>query len=237
MNFANINNLKRGFLPSLFFILSITAICYFPNEFSKKNARQIRFAWPAEYIERMVLGYKLPVADFFWLRFIQDIGYKDSSEKIHLGWGYRMADAITNLDKRYRIVYVAAGTVLSVEVEDFEGAKLVLEKGTKHIPEDWVIPYRLGYHYLYELKDCRNAAIHFNNAAKNGAPEWLASLTARLYTASGQFDIAYKVTLENLERFKGTYIEEHLQKRLADLEKARQGIVANPNHPSNKLCQ
>ncbi|MBK9293254.1 MAG: hypothetical protein IPM57_02245 [Oligoflexia bacterium] len=221
-------------MSSLVFLSSLLFILSYPNYFIKTSKASIRFVWPAQYIEHLVLGYHYVSADFFWLRFIQDIGYKSVEQQpTHLGWGYHMAEAITNLDKRYRIVYVAAGTVLSVEVEDKEGARLILEKGIKNITDDWVLPYRAGYHYLYELKDCKTAAKHLNDAAKKGAPYWLSSLAARLYTASGQYDLAYQVTKENLERFKGTYVEKALNERLAEIEKVRSGAASDRRHLCN----
>lgn len=241
-------NIKGAHLLRSFFI-DFLALFFFAgifinyNKFEQKPIQSIRFAWPAELIEHLVLGYKLPAADFFWLRFIQDIDYKDKNlnGKTHLGWAYRMSEAITNLDHRYRVVYINAGTILSVGVEDAEGAQRLMEKGAQYFPHDWPLLYRLSYHFMYELKNCNKAAYYLNEAGKYGAPMWVSSLASRLYTHAAQYELAYRVILENLKRFENDEVMvKNLLERKAELDKARRGgglPKDTPNQFAAELCQ
>jgi len=153
----------------------------------------------------------------FWVRLIQEIDYKESAPTSK-GWEYRMLDTITTLDPRYKIVYRAGATVLSVVVQDVQGATALYEKGVKQFPDDWSLLYRAGYHSLFEEKNCVRAAELLNQAVAHGAPSWLSSLVSRLYEGSGQYEIARGVLVDALKRFEGTDVEKRLQERLTELE-------------------
>ncbi len=232
--------IKGVHLHSLLFLLLVTVslagLLQNRNIYDHKKSRDIHFAWPAGFIEHLVLGVKLPMADFFWVRLIQDMGYKENEKTNKLGWVYRMYDAITNLDHRYRIVYVAGGTMLSVEVDDAEGAARLLEKGITYMPHDWSLLYRAGYHFLYELHDCKKAAYYLNEAGKYGAPVWVASLASRLYTATAQYMLALSVIDDNLKRFENIPVMvKNLQQRKDELLKAMRGQKVTGT-PATQLC-
>ncbi len=75
-------------------------------------------------------------------------------------------------------------------LDDDYGAKVIFDRGLEAYPDDWVINYRAGYHYLIELGEDQRAADLLNQAADNGAPFWTKSLAARLYERSGSFEVS-----------------------------------------------
>jgi len=153
-----------------------------------------------------------------WLDLIQDYEADHFDSKGHL-WGYYMVDAVTRLQPRFRLAYVLGANTISL-LHDTEGARLLFERGLQIYPNDWVIAYRAGYHYLYEVKDCKRAAEIFDVAVKNGAPMWVDGLVSRLYSAEGQFDIAKQVVLQGLKTYKDNpRMVEYLRKRLEEIEK------------------
>jgi len=178
---------------------------------------------PPENIEYFTLGYKDPMADLLWIRLIQDADFCEAGPFIppsegeyvpnekstcHKGWVYRMMNEITDLAPRFRIVYRSGGMLLSVVVDDREGARLLLEKSLTHFPRDWVLHYRAGYHYLAEVQNKTRAAEILIKAAKLGAPPWVVSLVGKILSESGAEELARDV----LTRF----------------------LMENPNHSGNK---
>jgi hypothetical protein len=87
----------------------------------------------------------------------------------------------------------------------------------KTFPTDWTLFYRAGYHYLYEVKDCKRAAEIFIAAGKIGAPFWVSSLASKLYSRTGQLDIAASALQDAIRRFKGTPQEDFFRKQLDHL--------------------
>ncbi len=113
------------------------------------------------------------------------------------GWAFQMMDASTRLSPRFEVIYSLGATALSVLMDDFEGAHLLFERGVKNLPHNWSIAYRAAYNSLFDRKDFTRAAELLKQAGENGAPAWVNSLAARLFSQSGQAAIALPL-LEDL---------------------------------------
>lgn len=111
------------------------------------------------------------------------------------GWVYRMLDTITNVDPRYEIAFSAGGVMLSVLLDDVEGASAFFRKG-EHLSKDWAFFYRAAYHFVEEDPDIPLAVRYLIRARELGGPEWLPSYAAKLYSREGQLELALGV-LEN----------------------------------------
>ncbi|HEX4925994.1 MAG TPA: tetratricopeptide repeat protein [Bdellovibrionales bacterium] len=200
------------------------------------------FVHPPKYAERFHFGYAEPMADVMWIRLLQDLGACRTSGEMqdlpgdevatcHMGWTYRMADAITTMTPRFRMVYDAAGTLLSVVGGDREGARLIFEKSLKVFPDDWQLHYRAAYHYLHEIKDYRRAGELMHRAADLGAPPWVYALAARLYTREGRAELARTILLDFLERNPEGYAADRARLRLKEIEsgKVDQDLIDAPD--------
>ena len=142
------------------------------------------------------------------------------------GWAFLMLDAITNLAPRFRYSYLVGTTILSVLVDDHEGAAILYEKALKQFPSDWKFFYGAAYHYLFELDDIEKAAKYLRQAGSLGAPKWVFSLASKLYSKSGQIFLGitslkqYKAYLEKTgDSTKVKEIDERISKLEAQLGK------------------
>jgi hypothetical protein len=207
------------FLP-LAFVAALCCIIFLNG--SPKMVREIGFrkALPAEVLPHVSFGLRFLVADLLWLDLIQEIDFKDSLTQGR-GWVFQMLDGVTTLDPRYRIAYSAGATVLSVAIQDVEGAKIIFDRGVARYPKDWVLSYKAAGHYLNEIGDCERAGTLYKNAVENGAPQWVSALASRLFSATGQTAMARSILVDSIERFKGTSTEDHLRKRLYELESGK----------------
>lgn len=152
---------------------------------------------PPKYLEFFVFGHSEVVADYLWIRAIQDFDYCEELVATQRckdnGWLYQMLDSITNLSPRFRIPYATGGLALTVIVSDYAGASKFFDKAVIAFPTDWPILYRAAYHALYEEKNNLKAAKLLEAAAKNGGLPWMYSLASRLYTEGGQKELGLRL--------------------------------------------
>lgn len=209
---------------------------------------------PPKFIERFTFGFNLVMADSLWLRWIQEsdtcqtyagLSFASKSEvdtkkdmdsdaltfnprhKVcDNSWGFFMLDAITRLDPKFQMAYEGGATILSVLVEDYEGATVLYERGLKAYPDDWHLAYMAAYHFLFDLHDIPRAASLLERAGDLGGPPWLKSLASRLYTRLGQLELGistletYRKTLSDPDQI--TKVDERLRKLREQLARSRQ---------------
>jgi hypothetical protein len=210
----------------LFFVIAFFIFCtiFFHGKTIQLQSDKAFLAPPPEHIEYLSFGFKESMADSLWLRWIQDADtcytYWAPSGDIPAGsgaanhdrltsnprhkicddsWAFKMLDAITRLDPRFKMPYTLGASALSVLVEDYKGASVLFDRGTRVYPNDWLISYRAAYHFLFDQKDLEKSAKLLVSAADKGGPFWLRSLAARLYTRTGQLELGI-VALENYRK-------------------------------------
>ena len=224
---------NTGLMAAL--IAGILLLYFSDAKVPKETVSQLPVS-PPEHSELYSFGYNENLSDSLWLRLIQDIDFCDANVQLsvknvkppqpdqsgkkcnsHLGWAYRMLDAITTLTPKFRMPYNHGATILSVTVGDAEGAKRIFDRGVENFPADWALQYRSAYHYLYELNDNVKAADLLRMAGKNGAPEWVFSLSARLYTKEGKAELARSVLQSALDADPDSKYAESLKHRLRQL--------------------
>lgn len=179
---------------------------------------QSRFISPPQHLEKMTFGFQETAADALWIRTVQDMDFCEQQIEqnncVNNSWLYTMLDAITNLSPHFRVAYSAGTLALTVLISDIQGATQLFEKALKYFPNDWVINYRAGYHYIYEVKDKKRAAVLLEKAAKNGGPPWLYSLAGGLYSESGSEQAAQTLLKYMIQTEQDEVIIKRLQDKL-----------------------
>lgn len=188
---------------------------------------------PVPNIEKWTFGYNEVLADSHWLRVIQDFhvcenakdGIAHRAGETHVGylcakgWVYKMIDAITDLAPTWKMPYSVGGTMLSIIVDDKDGASAIFNKGLAKFPDDYELLYRASYHFIWEEKQPKYAAELLMRAAKNGGPGWFVSLAGKLYSEAGQAELAKGVLEEALKTAKSDEIKIRLENRLREVNK------------------
>ncbi|NQZ19402.1 MAG: hypothetical protein HRT44_09125 [Bdellovibrionales bacterium] len=181
---------------------------------------------PPKNLKNFSFGYDDLLASLFWVRVLQDIevcdkplsdekpGLFEKGEKVsqilnrqvhkaqcEKAWVYQMLDVITDMNPDFYMAYLAGGNFLSVLVDDRLGAHELYTKGLKYYPEKWQLLYQAAYHELFEMQNAKASAELLKRAGDRGAPAWVFSLSARLYSEVGQALFAKKI-LEDIIRRK-----------------------------------
>lgn len=182
----------------------------------KSPSSFIYFVSPSSQLEHFTFGYQELIADYMWIRTIQDFDQCDhiikENEECVNSWVYKMVDKITDLSPKFRIIYATVPMMMSIAIKDNAGAVRIVEKGLNYYPNDWPILYRAAYLYLFEKNDKKTAADYFVRAQKNGGPEWLASIGARLYSEAGRLELAKQL----IDDYSKSGIPNELLQRMKD---------------------
>ncbi|UXR65018.1 tetratricopeptide repeat protein [Bdellovibrio bacteriovorus] len=177
---------------------------------------------PPPMVERMSFGYAETMADLMWIRALQDFDYCDSEVAKGIcrnnSWLYKMLDSVTNLSPKFRMAYAAGALALTIIITDVDGATKIFDKGVKEFPNDWPILYRAAYHYMYEVKDNKRAAELLIQAANNGAPPWLFALAGRLYSDSGNMELAEAVLQDMIATEQDPGLIKRLQQKIQSMK-------------------
>ncbi len=174
------------------------------------RAAELSYLPRGEYLKVAVLGYRQMVADLIWLRAVQHLGELKQTKEGYL-WAYHAVDVLTDLDPTFTFAYQATGTILGVWANLPNESIALLTKGMQHNPNDWHLPFVVGYDYFYELHDVKNAAKYFRVASElPGAPSYLPRLAARMTTEAGDPEAA----LEFLQRMAQQTADERLREAL-----------------------
>lgn len=205
---------------------------------------------PSKNIKKFTFGYDDALSAAFWVRVVQDFHICDQNSEKTLyptftgeqnvldeiltrdlpnstcekGWVFQMLDVISDLDPTFRAVYLDGATMLSVMVDDREGASKIFEKGIEQFPNDWEVLYPAAYHQLFEMQNQEKAEKLMFRAAEAGAPAWTYSLAAKLSSRSGRAAMALGVLEQVLDRDLGG---EYSARIKAQIEKLKEVIRTN----------
>lgn len=158
-----------------------------PRWAGTEGARYLELATQAR---PALLGFDALAADVVWLEAIQYLADRMRAEQDLSGF-YAFVDAATEFDPRYQHVYWFGGTALVALDRRPDEAVRLLEKGRRAIPDDWQIPYLLGYTHLFYYQDYATAADYIEEAARKvGRPTFYPRLAAKLRAQTGDPDAA-----------------------------------------------
>jgi tetratricopeptide (TPR) repeat protein len=181
-----------------------------------------KFNLPSPEITKVAsIGYDNFVADILWLQLIQYFG-RTTDVDIILPELYSLINNIITLDPKFIDAYIFGAYAL-VDNKEFNKAVDILEKGSENNPDEWYLPYQLGFMYYIYLKNKATAAHYLDKASeRKGAPVFLKKLAATLYTDAGSdIDIKTQLWQSVYDKAKQTGDQVNLEKaykKLAELK-------------------
>ena len=181
---------------------------------------------PAEILRSFTLGFRVIAADALYLQAIQAYGAQKSPDDAHRRAVDVLLESATDLDPDFCFAYRFGGlAVTKNSAQGWRGAPeaaLLLEKGTRHCPGEWQVPFLLAYVESWMLGDEARAAGHMAEAARRpDAPAYLAPLATRLAAHAGSIDDGLAFTNELLRQTEDENQRADLEERLRLLRMER----------------
>ncbi len=150
----------------------------------------------APVVRWLSLGHALLASHFYWLRAVQYIGEPRADER---GWDrlFPLVDLVTDLDPRHGYAYQVAGVVLGTAGRVRE-SNAILEKGTRNVPDRYILPYLRAFNAFYHEGDWPSAGRWAEIAANEpGAPAHVRRSVLAFYVKGDRADAAIHF-LENV---------------------------------------
>jgi hypothetical protein len=165
-------------------------------------------------MKALSLGHETLVADIYWMRAIQYYANMTELGRIPEDL-YYLSDFITDLDPNFEYAYYSTGLVLTMENGNHNHIRTILEKGKKHIPKSWRIPFQLGIALYFLMNNYEEAAQNLDDASMNKGWQPYAFLAARIRAEGGNPMLSIKFLQSQFEQTKEPYwrkkIEQHIQ--------------------------
>jgi tetratricopeptide (TPR) repeat protein len=176
-------------------------------------------------VKALSLGFRAPIADLIWLRFIQYYGEHRMTD-VRFDLMYHILDILTTLDPHFDHAYTIGALMLAHDAQRPDQARALLKKGMYANPETWRYPFVYGFiHYVFDV-DYDVAATYFRLASrKPGAPEYTKRWAAfTLYKKIGDLESAFTIWMDiygnsrdSVERGIARYYMDKI-KMLRDIE-------------------
>jgi hypothetical protein len=187
---------------------------------------------PGDVARPLAFGFRSLVADFTFLEAIQVLAPRRSDWKWQ-EYGpvdrrlYRLLDYSVELDPKFAGAYRFAGAALPHETVDGKAlgvlpAVNILEQGVRERPDDWHVPFLLGFLQSYYLRDYAGAARSFAVSARAPhAPPWVGLLATRVAAQGGTIDVALQLAQAMLAQANEEETRKAWQERVESLTMER----------------
>lgn len=205
-------------IAALFFLIG--------HYYSEPNlVKRTDYVVPPVELQNLTAGFSNQLADFFWLRTVQDMDYCEElinkTECIGRSWLFNMINLIVELDQKFKEVYYYGGLALTVLVSDYPGASIIFDKGVNVFNKEWTLLYAAGYHALIEEKNKLKASKLYLAAVDNGAPSWVRLTAGRLASEGGDEKTAKEILQQLIEMESDPRWIEKLKKKIDQIDEAK----------------
>ncbi|HWE26084.1 MAG TPA: hypothetical protein VG496_19265 [Myxococcales bacterium] len=198
----------------------------------KEAARFDIPALPADIARPFSFGLRSVVADVMFLQAIQVHGSQRKARTAEEGAAddraiNRLLTYATDVDPKFAGAYRFAGNAMPRHTTDGKAtnvlqARAILKKGVLERPDDWRIPFTLGFIETYYLGEFAEAAHHLAQAARApGSPAYVAFLATRAAAEGGDLDFGFQLANAMAAQANEESTQKEWQRRLLDLRMER----------------
>lgn len=167
----------------------------------------------SEALQLLSLGYKNIVADYFWLRCINDYGDKRMVAG-HYPNLLPLLTRVQSLDPNFVAPYIFAGNVMTLSDMPWREALAMLETGMKQRPDSWRIAFSYGFNMYFLGQSLDKAARALAVAAANpDAPPYAGPLAIRMAAEAGEPEVGLNMVDALLSETQDKAQKDTLQER------------------------
>ncbi len=178
---------------------------------------------PAPVLKLVALDYRNLVADWLFSRTLSFHGGKLTRKEPIDDETYRIIynrlDVASELDPYFVDPYFFGQAVLTWGAGMPQEANRLLDRGRRFRPDDWNIPFFMGFNAFYFLHDNAQAAAYLMEASRRpGGPPFAALLAARLASRSGGTDTSIAFLQQLAAQTEDPATRRLIQRRLEALK-------------------
>ena len=155
-------------------------------------ADSVLYIRSGDFLKRASVSNASLLADVYWIRAVNYYGgiHRSKASAKTYDLLYPLLDIVTTLDPQFTIAYRFGSIFLAERYPDGPGrpdlSVALLEKGIRADPLKWRYEQDLAFVYYWYVHDYRKAAEACDRGAKvPGAPWWMRSLAAVMYSTGG----------------------------------------------------
>lgn len=176
----------------------------------------------AKVLKRLSLGYNGLLADIYWTRAVQYFGQKHINRSMRYDLLYPLLEITTELDPHLLPAYDFGGAFLAQGPPEGAGqpqqAVRLLEKGIAANPQEWRLPFDLGFVYYFELKDYAKAARALAQASDlPGAPN-LHAIAGTMAQHGGELGMARRLWTVTYQTANQEHVKKNAERHLIALD-------------------
>jgi tetratricopeptide (TPR) repeat protein len=146
-------------------------------------------------IKTLSFGFHSLAADLLFIWSIQF--YSTYHIRNRFDFLERVYEAITDITPRYRDPYIVGALIMVHEAKDVPMALRLLDKGSRHNPEQWLFDQEAGFYSYKYLKDYDRAEKYYERAAANpDAPSFTRRMKAHLVYLRDDPRVSYQMWLD-----------------------------------------
>jgi len=171
-------------------------------------------------VEQVTLGYNQLASDMIWFQSVQ---YYGGYRKGHHDLAYfeGLINIVTDLDPHFVFPYVFGAVVMTEDMDRLDRGVALLKKGMVHNPQEWVLPFEIGFLTFLAGGDRRAAGQYFELAGRlPGGGDRARRFAAFMYSKAGHAETSIRMWEELLETTEEPFMRE-LAKRYIDKLRAR----------------
>ena len=216
--FQNLKSLN--WLILFFFITTYTFTFTHVKNYrdSLRKDEPLLYLPPKEIMQIVSLDYKNLVSELLFFRAIVYFGDKVETKVMpNWHWIYKAMETSTYLDPYNIDSYYFTEAVLAWDAKAPKEANIILERGAKFRNWDWYIPFFMGFNSFYFLKDNKEAAKWFSEAAKINKE--VAPIAAKFYYKVNETAFAIAFLRQMYEDAQNENVKRSIAIRLDALEK------------------
>ena len=178
-----------------------------------KRKESVHYLPQIEILNILSLDYKGLVSKLLFFKTLVYYGeHMDSRIMPDWKWIYQALNASTILDPYNIDSYYFTQAVLTWDANLIKETNLILERGEKYRAWDFYIPFFMGFNYFYFLKDNKNAALHFDRAARINPT--LIDYAIRFHYKANEIPIAISILKKMYDDIKNEDIRSQIMQRI-----------------------
>lgn len=172
-----------------------------------------------KFVEQMSLGYELLAADMIWAQAVQYYGGYRSFEH-DLAYFDGLLDIVTDLDEHFIFPYIFGAVVMAQDMGELDKGVALLKKGMVRNPDNWRLPFEIGFNTFLAGGDRRVAAQYFELASRlPGGGDRARRFAAFLYSKSGHAETSIRMWEELKESTDEPYMRELAERYIAKIKR------------------